>query len=321
MLESLLAWQLWTLDAPFHSAPLREAIMRHVRTHGDVQRWNTAIASLPEANVRGIEAGSCVAVVFDLATDPDSVREAALRKSLMQLRPWRKGPFRFASVCIDAEWRSDVKWSRLLPVHDAVEGAHVLDVGCGNGYYGWRMLAAGAKSVLGIDHNPLCIAQHLAVQRYVKDAGNLVLPVSLEEMPAEIRGFDVVLSMGVLSHSRDPLAHLRNLRIRLRKRGRAIVESLVLAQGPGELRVGGRYARMRNVWRLPGVQRLHQWIEQAGFTGIELLDISRTGSDEQRRTPWMPFESLAESLNPGDSSRTLEGLPAPRRAIFIARRP
>lgn len=27
----------------------------------------------------------------------------------------------------------------------------MLDVGCGNGYYGWRLCGAGAASVVGID--------------------------------------------------------------------------------------------------------------------------------------------------------------------------
>jgi tRNA (mo5U34)-methyltransferase len=32
----------------------------------------------------------------------------------------------------------------------------------------------------------------------------------------------------------------------------------------------------------------------------------------------MRFESLAEALDPVDPGRTLEGLPAPRRALLIA---
>jgi tRNA (mo5U34)-methyltransferase len=35
----------------------------------------------------------------------------------------------------------------------------------------------------------------------------------------------------------------------------------------------------------------------------------------------MRFESLREALDPTDPSRTIEGLPAPTRAILIARSP
>jgi tRNA (mo5U34)-methyltransferase len=54
---------------------------------------------------------------------------------------------------------------------------------------------------------------------------------------------------------------------------------------------------------------------------IELVDITRTTSAEQRSTDWMRFQSLPDHLDPEDQSRTIEGLPAPIRAIFIAQRP
>jgi len=40
--------------------------------------------------------------------------------------------------------------------------------------------------------------------------------------------------------------------------------------------------------------------------------------EEQRRTPWMTFHSLEEFLDPEDNTRTIEGFPAPRRAILTA---
>jgi len=42
---------------------------------------------------------------------------------------------------------------------------------------------------------------------------------------------------------------------------------------------------------------------------------------EQRATDWMRFQSLPEFLDPADHSRTVEGLPAPTRAVLIARKP
>ena len=40
----------------------------------------------------------------------------------------------------------------------------------------------------------------------------------------------------------------------------------------------------------------------------------------RRSTAWMRFESLEQALDPEDGSRTVEGLPAPVRAIVIAGR-
>ena len=315
MLEALLGWQLDSLCPDFRGDQATQTATSRIKHHGDAKRWSGALAQLPHSKVIDIDFGECVSLELQDASDE------ALRTALMRLHPWRKGPFRFAGVRIDAEWASNLKWRRLERVHAHLQDAQVLDVGCGNGYYGWRMLASGARRVIGIDHNLLCVAQHLAVQRYLKDARNLVLPLSLSEVPDGWRDFDVVCSMGVLSHSRDPLSHLRSLSAKLRTGGLLVLESLVVGQGSGELRPAGRYARMRNVWRLPGVGRLRFWLEEAGFMQVELINVTRTTPEEQRCGEWMRFESLAESLQLGDSSRTLEGYPAPHRAMYTARRP
>ena len=73
---------------------------------------------------------------------------AKLRALLMELHPWRKGPLQLGGMSIDTEWRSDWKWDRVAP-HIDLAGHKVLDIGCGNGYFGLRMLGAGAKMNVG----------------------------------------------------------------------------------------------------------------------------------------------------------------------------
>ena len=89
---------------------------------------------------------------------------AEIEAVLKKLMPWRKGPFNLHGIFIDTEWRSDWKWQRIAPYISPLEGRTVLDVGCGNGYYGWRMLGEGARFVLGIDPTWLFLMQFLAVQ-------------------------------------------------------------------------------------------------------------------------------------------------------------
>ena len=118
--------------------------------------------------------------------------------------PWRKGPFRFFGLEVDAEWRSDMKWDRLHPHLGTLDGEEVLDVGCGNGYFGWRMLDQGAAYVLGIDPSVRFLVQFLAVQAYLEDTRIDLLPLRSEDLPADMACFDTVFSMGVIYHRRNP---------------------------------------------------------------------------------------------------------------------
>ena len=78
---------------------------------------------------------------------------------------------------------------------------------------------------------------------------------------------------------------------------------------------------MRNVWLLPTIAELTTWLARTGFANIEIADQTVTTTDEQRSTEWMRFESLAEALDPEDPGRTVEGWPAPRRVIAVAKAP
>ncbi len=78
--------------------------------------------------------------------------------------------------------------------HLDLQGKRVLDVGCGNGYYQWRMLGAGASLVLGVDPNWLFHCQFQALRRYLPDLPTWHLPLTLEELPVLDGGFDTVFS-------------------------------------------------------------------------------------------------------------------------------
>jgi len=282
--------------------------------HGDRARWLAALAKFPAAVPRCVSFGDCVSVGH--ACDLDTAGRARLAEALQGLKPWRKGPFSLFGVQIDAEWRSDLKWARIAP-HVDLEGAHVLDVGCGNGYYGWRMLETGAASVTGIDPSVLFVLQHAAVAYYAGDPRNLVLPVTLEDVEPD-RTFDALFSMGVVYHRRDPAAHVRALARHAHRDTVVVLESLVVDGDPIE--PPDRYARMRNVHVIPDVATLAGWLEAAGFATVRMVDQSVTTVAEQRATAWMTYQSLADALDSDDPTRTVEGYPAPQRAVMIASR-
>ena len=285
--------------------------------HGDLQRWQSALDALPALTPSHVDLLDS----FTLDAEPDDETRSRLHDALMGLSPWRKGPFNVFGVHIDTEWRSDWKWSRVSP-HLDLKGKRVLDVGCGNGYYQWRMLGAGADSVIGVDPNWLFFCQFQAMQRYLPDLPAWHLPFALEDLPANLEGFDTVFSMGVLYHRKSPIDHLLALKDCLVKGGELVMETLVV---PGDVQhvlvPEDRYAQMRNVWFLPSVPALELWLRRAGFTDVRCVDVSTTTVEEQRSTEWMRYQSLAHFLDPDDHSKTVEGLPAPMRAVIVGRKP
>lgn len=262
------------------------------------------------------------ALVDRLPARGEAAPPEAVRELLLGLSPWRKGPFRLGGIKVDAEWRSDLKWARVADHIAALGGRTVLDVGCGNGYYTLQMLLAGARVVVGIDPGVLQVLQFAAVKKMSGIRHAHVLPLRLEDLPAGSAVFDTTFSMGVLYHRRDPAGHLAQLLGTLRPGGELVLETLVLpGDGDTVIEPGPRYARMRNVWHLPTVAALEGWLQRAGFAGTRVVDVTATSTGEQRRTEWMTFESLAEALDPADPTRTIEGYPAPTRAVLLARRP
>jgi len=243
-----------------------------------------------------------------------------LSEQLMGLHPWRKGPFRLGGIEIETEWHSDWKWDRLKNHIGNLNDQRILDIGCGNGYFGWRMLGAGARLVIGIDPTLLFVMQYFACRHFAgSELANVVLPLGIEDLPAGLSGFDSVFSMGVFYHRRSPIEHLQQLRKLTRPGGQVVLETLVVEGDENQVLVPeDRYARMRNVWFLPSSAALCNWMLRAGFSSVTCVDETTTTTAEQRSTAWMTFESLAESLQAGDHSKTLEGYPAPRRAILVA---
>jgi tRNA (mo5U34)-methyltransferase len=231
------------------------------KSHGDYERWSSIVESLTETNASPI----------------------AIRELLLQLSPWRKGPFDVAGIHIDTEWRSDLKWQRLQNKIAPLANRNVLDVGCGNGYYALQMRRAGANCIIGVDPTLLYVMQFLAVNVFERDTGVFVLPVRLHELPLPARKFDTTFSMGVLYHQRSPIDHLKELRQTLKPGGQLVLETIYL---PGEKAFAAtpedRYARMKNVWLLPTLAELTIWLDRTGYKDIEIVDQSMTTIDEQR---------------------------------------
>ncbi|ELA09233.1 tRNA mo(5)U34 methyltransferase [Moraxella macacae 0408225] len=271
-------------------------------------------------------------VTINLAlTDSEYKQANALLKTLM---PWRKGGFKIGddnnSIHIDTEWRSDLKWDRVLPYIGDLKNKRVLDVGGGSGYHGFRMLGAGAAMVVVIDPSCLFYYQFMAIKHFLTNAVLTTppihfIPVALEQLPFTTEHnkqlFHTVFCMGVLYHRVSPFDCLLQLKNQLVKHGELILETLIVDGDENTVLVPkDRYAQMNNVYFLPSVKALTVWLEKAGFCDIRCVDINETSFKEQRATEWMDYQSLTDFLDPNDNTKTIEGYPRPKRAVMVAKK-
>lgn len=286
--------------------------------YGDLLRWQTALNNLPQIAPDRVELNSA-SIRISSQPPVDASTQSQIRELLLQLKPWRKGPYDIHGVHIDTEWRSDWKWNRLINHISPLHNKRVLDIGCGSGYHGWRMLGAGAELVIGIDPSPLFIMQFQAIKHFAGNYPLHVLPLGIEAVPEKLRSFDTVFSMGVLYHRRSPIDHLMQCRDCLKPGGELVLETLVIeGDETAALLPRDRYAKMRNVWFISSARAASLWLQRSGFTDVKIVHECITTTDEQRRTDWMQYESLGDFLDPNNPALTVEGYPAPRRAILIA---
>ncbi len=254
-----------------------------------------------------------------------------LREYLDALGPWRKGPWRIFGHDIDANWKSHIKWQRVLGILDPLRDKDVCDVGTGNGYYLFRMMHQQPASLLGLDPTTPFRQCFEFLNTFVTAGPNAPWADGVEFREAGYdllageefhAAFDVILCMGILYHHEEPLEILKILYNALRPGGQLVVESLGLPESysaeAAEIRPEkGRYAGARGHRVIPNARKLGEWIEAAGFADV-VCHGEFGYADEQVATDVLP--GLNDNLDPEDPSKTVEGYPAPVRIFFSARR-
>lgn len=291
-------------------------IFRHNRKGEALGR---ALAAMPRVVPSSIDV-NCDRIRIGAPDDLADTQRAGLDAALRRLMPWRKGPFDIFGIQLDSEWNSAIKWNRLAGQITAQEGLRVLDIGASCGYYMFRMAARRPALILGIEPYLNYYCQFLALSRYLAFPQVHCLPLKLEALPEMASCFDTVLCMGILYHRRSPLDTLLQIHRMMVPGGRLVLETLII-EGDADLALfpRQRYAKMKNIFFIPTVACLTHWLERTGFEDIRCVDISTTTLLEQRKTDWIDTESLADFIDPQDPSKTVEGYPAPVRAMILAR--
>jgi hypothetical protein len=146
--------------------------------------------------------------------DPDELNNEQMdvfHQCINALKPWKKGPLCLFGTHIDTEWRSDFKWERLQKSLPNLKDKVVCDLGCGNGYFMYRMLEYSPKLVLGVDPNLHAWLEFHLFQR-ISGVENIKFEYMRGDVMASFPGmFDVVFCLGVLYHTSDPITMLKDI--------------------------------------------------------------------------------------------------------------
>ena len=242
-----------------------------------------------------------------------------IEKTAKKLIPWRKGPFKIFGLEIDSEWQSNIKYNLIRP-HFNLKDKVVADIGCNNGYYMFRMLEDKPKRLIGFDPSPLTLHQFEFINHFVKS--DIVYEMlGVEHLEFYNHKFDFIFMLGVLYHRPDPVGTLKSLARGLNSKGEILIDTFMI-DGEDEicLTPNKRYSKIPNIYFIPTISALKNWVERAGFENFEVLATTVTTSEEQRKTDWSFDQSLEDFLDPNDNTKTVEGYPAPKRVYVKARK-
>lgn len=282
----------------------------------DIAPMRKLLASLPSPQNTTYTLNNTVQI--DALEVNDSDKEA-IRQCALALRPWRKGPFELFDTFIDTEWQSFIKYNLLEPYFN-LEGKIVGDIGCNNGYYLFRMLSQKPKKLVGFDPSALYKTQFDFINHFIKS--DIVYEMlGVEHLPLYEHKFDTLFCLGVLYHRSDPIQTLKALYQGLNPEGELILDTFMIdGETPVALCPAKTYSKIPNVYFVPTIPALCNWLERAKFRDIEVLEIKKTDAQEQRKTKWIYGESLEQFLDPTNPELTIEGFPAPKRVYIKAKR-
>ncbi len=283
-------------------------------TWKNIRPYQEAIKALSEYLNVEVALGDRVKLQIENLSDEEAEQ---IKQTALLMKPWRKGPFQISELFIDSEWQSQIKYNLLEP-HFNLKDKIVGDIGCNNGYYLFRMLSQEPKKLIGFDPSAIYYSQFQFINHFIKSEIVYEL-LGIEHVEFYEHKFDILFCLGVLYHRSDPVAMLKSLFKGLNKGGELILDTFMI-DGEAEicLTPRDRYSKIPNIYFVPTVNALKNWCYRAGFETVEVLEMMKTESNEQRKTEWIDTQSLEDFLDPHDDTKTVEGYPAPKRVYIKA---
>ncbi|AJC86076.1 tRNA 5-methoxyuridine(34)/uridine 5-oxyacetic acid(34) synthase CmoB [Campylobacter sp. RM16704] len=242
--------------------------------------------------------------------------DSEIKNIALELKPWRKGPFKINDLFIDTEWQSFVKFNILKDHMSHIENKVVADIGCNNGYYMFKMLEFNPQKIIGFDPSIKYYLQFLFLNSIAKTPIHYEL-LGVADVPNYHIKFDVIFCLGVIYHRSDPITMLKQLKQSLNKNGIVFLDTMYIEDEREIALIPQKtYSKISNIFFIPSILGLRNWCYRAGFKNFEVIATKQTDKVEQRKTEWIDSYSLDQFLDQNDSNLTCEGYEAPKR-IYV----
>jgi len=117
-----------------------------------------------------------------------------------------------------------IKEARLFSLLESnLRGKRVLDIGCNAGRFLFMCESRGAK-VVGVEPWTNPYYRQLEFAKVVKKSVATTINNKFENLEDDEIGFDIILALGVVYHSENPILFLRKIRKNLKDGGYAVIE-------------------------------------------------------------------------------------------------
>ena len=292
------------------------------RQHGCLEEWlNELLINFPKIFSQHVECSGSIVSIGNRC-ELSLSQWLDIQVMMRVLCPWKKGPFLFFGTLINSEWRSDLKWSRIEKECGSLKDQIVADIGCNNGYFMFRMSAHQPKLVIGFEPVLKYYYTFLLFQKFSNLSSLLFEPFGVEFINSYNNFFDKIFCLGILYHHRSPVDILRDIFFALKRKGEVFIDCQGVDSSDNIcLFPEKKYAGARGVWFLPSKAVLLVWLRRVGFIDIKCFYAEPLSFYEQRSTCWASICSLESFIDKKDTSRTVEGYPAPWRYYVKAKKP
>lgn len=222
-------------------------------------------------------------------------------------------------AALPVDTSADAPWHTLVQRHigPVLQGARVLEIGCGRGGFAAWLATSGAAQVVAADFSPTAVEK---ARQHTKELANVDTKVwDIQNIPCDNQSFDLVVSCETVEHLPDPAAAVSELARVLTPGGQLFLTTpnylgpLGLLRGYRRL-VGRPYQEEgQPINRFTTLPRTIYWIRRAGMeiatvdgTGHYLPVKGRTAGPLEIRVPetlepklrWLAAHSLVAARRP-----------------------